>query len=634
MSQHTANPGSTSEARSPWLLLLIALASLYMLHACYAVAVQRHLYGDASWFLVRMISEAKPTNMYSSFAHEFYYSRVVAYWLTQLPAVIAVRANVVSVDIISYIFGATYFGHRLISLAVCYLLLSRGEKHLIVFPLLGLFAGSIVSDVYIVTEIHISTSFLWPIAILLFRERLLVGWAYGCSVVSILLAAFTYESWAFFAPLLLAALVFRQATSKEASRFPVAAALALFLCAILNWCAILLPRDPANKDGFVKGTLRIGYDCFAGISHWHIAAMVAALAITCAIFLVAMPSRSESRGAWWFATAMAVIFAVAPPLHFYLTGHATDLSYAVTDRGFAGLVLQAGLLVVFLGVCLFRRQATNRFGYIAIVLTGLSIGQVTWQVMATHSWKGAADAVRLVVSNRSGMVPCNVIDSAEHLTHSPSPSAIMCTWWSTPFSLLQNDHRQVHTLLTTTSSFQAFNVTDPNALPGASDGAFKYEMYLDALKNKTAHVAAGTIRFGEGANGLELLRSGFSHPEESQTWTDGQIAVMHMCLPQGSDPTNYRVTFTMIPHLDPRHLPLRVQVNPGTSAAVDWEFQPSNPPWVTRSIELNRTSFGGSSCGDIRIHFSSIPASPADLGEGNDNRRLGLALIQAKIDPL
>jgi hypothetical protein len=612
----------------------IFLGGLYLLHVCYAVACHRELYGDASWFLVRMISEAEPTKFYTNFAHEFYYSRVVAYWLTQLPTIIGIHAGVTSVTVLSYIFGATYFAHRLISLIVCYLLLEREEKPLITFPLLGLFAGSIVSDIYIVSEIHISTSFLWPIAILFFRRRPLEGKAYWLTVASVLLAAFTYESWAFFAPLLLFALVLRQLALKQSPRFPTAPALALIACTALNWCAILLPRDPANKDGFEKGTLRIIYDSLIGISQWHVTAMAAALAAACILTVILLSDRITAKALRWPVIFIATVLAVAPPLHLYLTGASVDLSYAITDRGFAGLIMQLVWLTIFLGIRLLNRHSLVTFNLIAAILFGSAVGQVTWQIMATRCWSLAAHAVKVTIRDGNGEIPCERINSVRDTTRGPSPSAVMCTWWATPYSLLQNDQRQIHALLTTRSSFQAFSTTNSTALPGVSSGAFNYQSYLKAIRDTPNVLMNGTVSFGTNGSGVSMLRSGFSYTETSQTWTEGQAAVLHICLPPKSTTETYRITFTVLPHLDRRHLPMTVKVRFGSGSPIVWNFRPTAPPWATRSIDVNKSDLGGLSCGDLHLDFAKVPASPAELGENGDGRHLGLALIEARIKQL
>ena len=625
-----------TDESSRWARLFIICGSLYLLHACYAVFLHRHLYGDASWFLVRMISEGKPTNFYTDFFHQFYYSRVVAYWLTQLPTVIGIKAGIASTNILSYIFGATYFGHRLVSLAICYLLLDREEKRLIAFPLFGLFAGTIVSDVYIVTEIHIAVSFLWPIAILLFRSKSLTGAANWIAVVAILLASFTYESWAIFAVILLTGLLLRGKLSERRLWLPLWPSCALVVCGLINWCAILFPRDPTNKEGFLNGIRRIIYNCAAGTSHWDIGAMAGLLAVGCVLVLMLLSLRLKSSVLQYIALAMACVFALTPPLHLHMTRSSLDLSYAITDRGFAGLIMQAGLLAIFIGVRLFNYNSNGGFRAIACLLLGLAIGQVAWQMMVTHVWGGALRATHATLEKNNGAVACEAIDAQRGHARMPPPSAIMCdSWWITPFSLLQNDRYHIRAIITTRSAFQPFDVYEPLALPGISNGTFKYDAYLTALRSRMGALKDGrVIMFGGGDSGISFLRSGFANPEPGQTWTEGRMAVLHICLPEEAGAATYRFIFTVVPHLDPHHLPLSVEVRPGLGGSVKWEFQRSAIPWVSRSVDVSRADFSGAGCGDIDLDFGRLPASPAELGESKDNRHLGLALIRVQVTAL
>ena len=638
----TVDSTNYANESSRWTVLFIICSCLYLLHACYAVAVERHLYGDASWFLVRMISEGKPTDFYTNFWQQFYFSRVVAYWITQLPTIIAVKSGVASVSTLAHIFGATYFGHRFISLVICYLLLGRDQKKLIIFPLLGLFAGTIVSDVYIVTEIHIATSFLWPIATLLFRREVLVGTAYWIVVITILLASFTYESWAIFSPILLIGLVFKALVLKidapeQGLRLPLWPSFALIVCGAINWCAILFPRDPANKAGFLNGIIKIINDAAVGPSYWDISAIVAILAAGSVLLLLILSVRLKPALLQWIALAMAVAFALAPPLHFYTTEHSLDLARAITDRGFAGLVMQGGLLAMFIIVCLCRYDFRSGFRCVSWVILGLSIGQVAWQMMATHLWSDAVHATYATVDKYSGPVACEAVDAHRSGSpQAPAPSKIMCSWWVTPFSLLRDDQRQIRTILVVQSAFQAFDAYEPGSLPGLANKAFKYDTYLAALQDKGRR-SKGTdriIMFGVGDSGVNLLRSGFSHPESAQTWTVGRQAVVHICLPTELGPGTYRMIFTVIPHLDPRNSPMLVEVRSGTGKPVEWQFQKSTGPWAERSVDINRGDFGGERCGDISLHFDNVPPSPAELGESKDDRHLGLALIKAQINAM
>ncbi|WP_250624171.1 hypothetical protein [Pinirhizobacter soli] len=437
----------------------------YALHAIYAIATYRHLYGDAAWFLLKVISDGLPTHFYDDFATQFYFSRFVAYWLTQLPTVIAVHLGVTSNAVLSWILGATYFGHRLASLALCWRIAGRTNPFMLLFPLFGLFAGTINSDIYIVTEIHIAASFLWPIALYLTLSLRRDGIYSSLAVFGILVAAFTYEAWAFLAPLLALGLFWLGRVDK-ARKQPVAIYLALAFNAAINWAAILFPRDPTNKDGFVKGILGIIDDSFAP-GRWHVTDMVSFLVIGWAFLVVIAPSRFvNGRVASVLAGALALVALILPAAYLRTHRADLDLTYAITDRGFSGLVTQFALLVIYLLlVCRPSASLTRPVGQFAVVLVGLAVGQIAWQGMATAVWSKAEHAVRDVAMTGKGIVPCQSMDAAAR-SRRALPSTIMCSWWVTPLSVLLAPDRHVQAIISSPASFKPFNLLDPSKLPG------------------------------------------------------------------------------------------------------------------------------------------------------------------------
>lgn len=615
--------------------VLLVSGALYLLHAIYAVLTQRHLFGDASWYLLQMLITGKPTAFYKHFLSEFYYSRLTAYWLTQLPAVIAIKLGVSSVQLVSWIFGATYFGLRLLSLYICFRLLGQREKSWITFPLLGLFAGTIITEMFIVTEANVAVSFLWPIAIVLFREKALTRSAQIGLTIAILAAALTYEPWAFFAPMLIVGVALRAYVGASRRAVPLAPTVSLAICAIINWGASLYPRDPSNKSGFLKGTLDVISHTFGVVSHWHIGAMAAAIGAIAALLLMGIPSLERSKAMHVVVIAIAIVLAIAPPLHFYLNGPAVDLSMAVGDRGFGGLAMQVVLLASFIAMALWRPATTAHSRSIAIVLFGLAIGQVTWQIMATRAWSAAAATVGEVVNTQTGAIPCNTIDAGLVRTHAPYPTSIMCSWWVSPYSVLRANGRHVQAILTAHVGFEPFDPLDPTHLPGADKQIFDYSSYAKAVEASLDVEPGRELSFGEDGNATLMLGSGFSHSEPGQTWTDGRKATLHVCLPDAIERTRgYRMTFTLIPHLDPRHPQLVAEARAGQGTATTWQFEPGGTAWTERTLEVHRDDFGDSRCGTIEVTFATLPASPAEAGENADNRHLGLAFTKATVTEL
>lgn len=616
-----------------WLLILCC--GLYSVHAFYAVLLQRHLFGDASWYLVQMLSTGKPTAFYHDFFREFYYSRLTAYWLTQLPAVLAIRLGVASTQVVSWIFGATYFGLKLLSLFICFRLLGKREKPWIVFPLLGLFAGTIITDVYIVTEANVAVAFLWPVAIVLFRSEPLTRTTQIFATIAVLIASLTYEPWAFFAPILLAGLVVRSFALPARSPFPTAAAIALIVCAAINWCASIFPRDPANKADFLTGAVHALVDTFSGIANWHVGALASAVAGAIALSLVALPSLGQSRATRALVAIIAVLLAVLLPLHFYLNGPAVNLWFAVGDRGFGGLAMQLVLLVGFIAAALFRPATSIDLRNIGVLILGLALGQVAWQLMATRAWGAAAEAVSGVVNSESGVIPCTSIDAGQSRAHFPYPARIMCSWWVSPFSLTQARGRQVQSIIVAKAGWEAFDPLAFSHLPGERNDTFNYTNYVKAVETRLLIEPGKQLSFGKDGNAAGMLGDGFSHAETGLTWTDGQTATLHVCLPEGrAGSGNYRLKFALIPLVNPKGPALVAKVRAGNGEAAPWDFPPSSEPWVERVLDVHAGDFGASSCGAIEVAFANLPPSPQEMGENNDGRHLGLAFMKAEVTAL
>lgn len=613
--------------------IFIACFLLYAAHAVYAVVTQRYLYGDASWFLVHIASDGSVTHFYENFYKEFYYSRVTAYWITQLPTVIALHLGVSSLQVLSYVLGTTYFSHKILSLIICYLLLEKGKKRLIAFPLLGLLAGTINSDVYIVTEIHIASSFLWPIAIILTRSGYLKTSLLITTILAIILASFTYESWAFFAPLLICAAIYqiKNAVGPKRGQLILIAA-CLIVPSLINWAAILFPRDPTNKSGFIHGTLNIFADFFKGVPFWHIGALVSLIALASVISVMlfgAYPKNTRMRRIFWIAVCLALV--LLPPVHYFRTAAHLDLTYSITDRGFAGLVMQCGILLAYLYACLLPYSFTERkFAIIAPLILALGLGQVTWQILATHAWAKATHAARRTLTIEKGAVPCIDIDKYRTSGAAMSPSAILCHWWVTPLSTLLSKQAKVRALLISQEQFKAFNPLDRDALPADGTPSIDYSTYKTFL-DQTFDVRVGdNLSFVAGQSATLMLTDGFSPSEAWATWTNGKVSRIHLCAPEISRGGELLLTFRISPYMGDRQHALNVSVHMATGATTNWVFDP-NDTIVEKSIVLHGIDLSAGGCGDITVELPNDPLSPLELGLSSDPRHLGIAFIGLQV---
>lgn len=609
-------------ARAVWMLALAG----YALHAGYAMVTHRALYGDAAWFLLRMATEGKVTSFYADFWREFYYSRVVAYSLTQLPALAALRLGLDNLQHLSWILGATYFIHKPLSLWVCYRLLPAGRKSYIVFPLLGLFAGSINSEIYIVTETHLATSFLWPL--LLAVTQLRQPGRVACSAVAfgLLLSAFVYESFAFFGPVVLLACLMRaiQAPPGQRVRWGLLSVSALVPIAI-SWVAILFPRDPTNKSAFSSGVMKLIHDTSSSAEAAHVLGVASVLSLGVIIALLGRAWRAQGRDElpWWL-WCTSLVLALLPAVHFVRYASSVDFTYAITDRGFGGLVMQLAvvglyLLVLVLPTRIFRAAAMGTF----LVVSALAVGQVAWQMLATRAWQAAISQLEQVVETTEGLDRCTPLTLGGSIPHRPEAARMLCHWWILPLSVVLAPDSGVRALVVSEESFLPFDPNLPRALPNSLERSIDYQPYLRTLAQARSPSIPETLDFTRDGNGSRYFLTGFSHPETWATWTDGRTATLELCFaPRPDDP---RLTFKIAPLVTPARPRLRAAVMANGARVADWTFHLGEAV-VERQVAIPRGRLDAKGCAVIRFTFDDDRRA-SEIGVPDDPRRLGLAFV-------
>jgi hypothetical protein len=610
------------------VVCVLALAG-YALHAIYAMATHRALYGDAAWFLVRMISEGKVTSFYTDFSHEFYYSRFIAYALTQLPTLGALHLGVDDPRHLSWVLGATYFIHKPLSLWLCYRLLPAGRKSYVVFPLLGLFAGSINSEIYIVTETHLATSFLWPL--LLAVTQLRQPGRIACSVVAagLLLSAFVYESFAFFGPVLLLVCLIRAviAPQGERARWGLLSAFALVPIA-MSWAAILFPRDPTNKSAFSSGVMKLVHDTMAGVEPAHVLGVASILALLAFIVLLgwAWRARATQDIPWWI-WAGALVLALLPAVHFMRYAASVDFTYAITDRGFGGLVMQLAvmglyLLVLVLPARIFQAAIPGTL----VVVSGLAAGQVAWQLLATHAWRGAIAQLEGKVATTEGLDRCTSVALGEAGTNQSGPARMLCHWWILPLSVVLAPDSGVRTLVVSEESFLPFDPHLPRALPNSPAGVIDYRPYLRALAWERSTTLPEVLDFTSSGNASRYLRNGFSHSENWATWTDGKNARLEFCFaPRPGDPL---LTFKITPLVNSARPTLAAVVDVNGLRVADWAFH-LGEAMVERQVAIPRGRLDENGCAALGFTFDDDRRA-SEIGVPGDPRRLGFAIVSMR----
>lgn len=606
--------------------LLLCCLALYSVHAVYATATHRHLYGDASWFLVRIISDGIVTNFFNNFLTEFYYSRFVSYALTQLPTVVVARLGVGDWQVLSWVMGATYFLHKPLSLFACYLLLPRGSKLAIIFPLLAVFAGTINSEIYIVTETHIAISLYWPLLVAIsLWQRPGTRFFVACAIAFLLLT-FSYESMAVLGAALWAVVFIRWLQADQGRKAGWAWLLLAALVPItINWMAILLPRDPTNKAAFMDGMLMLWQQSTASLSSMHASAVASLLALFAVGTILHLRGVGLRFPGWSMFALIASVLAAFPLLHYVSYSGQVDFSHSITDRGFGGLVIQVLLVPVFLlnVVSGFRHLRQDVFS-IAAIVAALATGQIAWQLMATRSWDHALATASVALEERKGQVAC----SADSLPQSPGAygiapaSAILCHWWLMPLSVLLAPAGEVRSIFYSTETFRPFDPLASGSLPSMKYAPVDYRPLLAEIQHSLAVHSGEIVNFTKGSRGLELIRSGFSHPEVWATWTDGPQAVLAFCaIGEG----RLKALFTLVPFVNQARPTLDAEVFLNGERADSWHFV-AGEKQVERSVVVVGAAEGSpGGCTQMLVKFSN--ASPAP----GDSRRLGVAFVKLVI---
>ncbi len=134
------------------------------------------------------------------------------------------------------------------------------------------------------------------------------------------------------------------------------------------------------------------------------------------------------------------------------------------------------------------------------------------------------------------------------------------------------------------------------------------------------------ISFGAGGNGEQLMLSGWGHPEPPFTWSDGTAASIALRLPPTRDVV--QLHFKMAGMNVPDRIPFqRVDLYVNAERLARWQVADENVFTVT----LPEKFLAGDNPLLVVDFYMPKAASPAFLGIGSDQRRLGVRLAELYI---
>ncbi len=136
------------------------------------------------------------------------------------------------------------------------------------------------------------------------------------------------------------------------------------------------------------------------------------------------------------------------------------------------------------------------------------------------------------------------------------------------------------------------------------------------------------IRFDEAGGGCQYTQKGWCDPEDWGIWTKGYQADLRIPL---AHPMNgpARLTVEAGAYISPRHPWLRVRVTVSGEAIGEWVIDTSEP--VARTLPVPAAAIAGKSELLLSFHLEN-PVSPAECGESDDQRMLGLGLRRLRVD--
>jgi hypothetical protein len=608
-------------------MLVRGSLAAYLVHAVLAVASGRQLYGDAAWFLIRIVSEGQATSFVADFFTEFHHARTLAFWITQGPTVLALHLGLRDLQALSTVLGVTYFASKPLALVVCYRLLPTGEKCFVVFPMLAVFAGAINSDIYIVSETHLAMSLAWPLVIALHRptpgsdaRELLV-------LLVIAVTCLIHESFVAFAGIMLAVVgtQWHQAGHPRDPWTFLKAGL-LGLVVTVNAAGILFPRDPTNKAAFSGGLVQLVRDSLVGVGDVHVGPLVSLVATAGVIALAFAPSGGARRSGTAMVMATGLFLALAPLAHFVVFVDRVRLEDAIVDRGFSGLVMQVVLMVAYLAVHAFRADALRHQAAAASALLGaLVAGQVSWQVFATHVWRDATATLRQRLASRDGVLLCPAPADQSGSLGNARAEHVLCKWWVTPLSIVLSPRAVVRSMVLSDDRFQPFDARNPTGLPTLAAVGGDYRPFLAAVGDGRRLGPWEKVQFGEAGRGASMVRRGFAVPEGWGTWTNDDEAQLEVCGLETRREASVLLEFHLAPFIPPGGEPPEVSVSVAGAPSDTWRFGPGDRV-VGRAVRVPGGAIPSTGCVEIGLRVDHA-RSPASLGLSGDPRRLGVALI-------
>jgi len=607
----------------PVIALIAMSAAAYLFQACIAIATGRHLFGDGSWLLIRLLAENHITHLNNNTWNDFFVGRIGSFSYQQLPTLLASRMGVHSLKILSVVFGITLFSFKPLSILLCYRF--ARDKRYVLFPLLSLFAGTMNSESYLISETHLMSALFWAALFGLLSRREFRGFDLAAMIVVSAPLILCYETMAAFGLVLIGACIYRLRAISKSRRekwFTVVFATWYSLGVIFALLAIIFPRDPTQRADFFRGLLFVFH-------YRHIGARVSWIVLILCALTVLVPAICKKT--LDLLVALAMICSLAIPASILIHPELTSLDEHIVARTMNASVPLA-LAVAFVAVYFNLVQLdTGKYQRLFVMVAVLGVCQSAWSLVASSQWFNMLTVLRSELRTHAGPVPFeNSLLSRPTLDGQPM-RAMHAEWPLMSLSIVYADDDRVQAiLLPSSTSFYPFDPRIPSALPHLERFHIDYSPYLAVLPKTSFYELSQWIDFGDGGNAVPYETGGWWNPEPWGTWTTEQSGLtIDFGREVKSDLVIEAIAAAMVNEKNPA---VNVEVLVNDMPAGEWRFRFKSgaPEYQTYRMVLSQKALNKVLPAVIRFRVTGA-GSPAALGLSGDSRMLGLAVRRVRL---
>jgi hypothetical protein len=530
-----------------------------------AFVARRYLHGDASYFLLSMLSEGRIAPWCYECWSRIYTGRMGTLVAYELPTYLASLVIPGHLSVLERIYGATLLLHPVVGLGLAALLVRR--RWLLLLPLASIFLGVLNTSLYAAGNSSLLHSLFWCLLLRLLEPERIARWEWVLLFVVALPTAIAYETMAFYGLLLLFACWRRLAEpALHAERVPVWILVAWFSLGIaFAALSVLFPFDASNRESFLQALLHLPSLSYAnpGVP----ASLVGLLVLTVVFVRPSLPTWV--RGLLLFATAVAASY------------QALFIALRPQDANFHGQIQGRVLLAVVpvvLGALTLRltqpgkAPATGTLHFVALLVGIVGLGQVAWHLQATRLWVGMLDTLRFELEARSGPLPFPASIAVRRAV-GRQPILLLHAQWPLPaLSLLLARNGLVRSSVVFRSgAFYPLDLEDGSVLRRLERCGLDFSAYREALLVADRLDGERVMDFGPEGQAWRYAWGDWSAPERGGTWVRGTRCSLRFTLAGEGEATILRARVGANVGPDREALDALVLVN-GTAVGT-WTFR-------------------------------------------------------------